>query len=97
METVFYIAGVFCLALSLICYGKYVNREKMGKVFHPRDVCDESPNAKRRALLYFSTAGLFATSGMLCNIDSKIGTYLGIVSCFAMLGIAILSFFMRKT
>lgn len=96
METTFYIAGTVCLALSLICYGKYVNREKTGKVFHPRNACDESPNAKKRALLYFSTAGLFATSGMLCNIGSKVGTYLGTVSCFVMFGIVILSFFMHK-
>ena len=96
MEIAFYIASISCLALSLMCYGKYVNCEKMGKVFHPRDACDESPNAKRRALLYFLTAGLFAASGMLCNIGSKIGTYLGIISCFVMFGIAILSFFMHK-
>lgn len=96
MEIAFHIAGIFCLALSLICYSKYVNREKTSKVFHSRDACDESLNAKKCTLLYFLTAGLFAASGMLCNIGSKISTYLGIMSCFAMFGIAILLFFMHK-
>ena len=96
MEIAFYVAGIYCLVLSLMCYSKYINREEIDKIFRPQDACDESPNAKKRALLYFLTAGLFAVSGILCNVGSKIGTYLGIVSCLALLGVTILSLFMHK-
>ena len=96
METTFYIASTFCLILSLVCYVKYINHEEVDEIFRPQDACDESPNAKKRALLYFLTAGLFAVSGILCNAGSKIGAYLGIISCLALLGVTILSLFIHK-